>query len=583
MPRFSNQEVARLFANIGDLLEIKGENRFKILAYRKAADNIAALGQDLFNLWEAGQDLQALEGIGQAIAEKSDELFRTGRLGFWEKLSAEVPASLVDVLAIPDVGPKLARLMWQELGLTTVAEVKAAAQAGRLQTLPRMGAKSEARILASIEALERRDTSRVHLGIAWPLAQQLLAALRPLPEVLTIEAVGSLRRMKDTIGDLDLLVATEAAGPVMAAFQSLPDVIEVIGAGETKSSVRFGNGLQVDLRCVEPARWGTALQYFTGSQAHNVKVRELAQKQGYSLNEYALTRERDGRQFHFADEASLYEFLGLDYIPPRLREDRGEIKAAQTHTLPALVQVDEIKGEVHCHSTWSDGAHSIEAMARAALERGYQYLAITDHSQSLGVTGGLTPEQLRQQRQEIDQVQQQVPGIRLLQGTEMEIKADGSLDYPDEVLAELDFVVASVHTGLRQDRETLTRRALQAIHNPYVRLIGHPSGRLLPRREPGDFDMEALLQAAAQTGTMLEINASPERLDLNDAYARRAIELGARLMINCDAHHIADFEKLHFGVATAQRGWVPPAGVVNRLPWPEFETIIKEGKRGIAG
>lgn len=583
MARFSNQEVARLFANIADLLEIKGENRFKVLAYRKAADNIAALGQDLFALWESGQDLQALEGIGQAIAEKSDELFRTGRLGFWEKLIAEVPESLVEVLAIPDVGPKLARLMWQERGITTVAQVKAAALAGELQTLPRMGPKSEARILASIEALARRDTSRVHLGVAWPLAQQYLAALRPLPEVLSIEAVGSLRRMKETIGDLDLLVATETPAPVMAAFQGLPDVVEVLGAGETKSSVRFSSGLQVDLRCVPPACWGTALQYFTGSQAHNVKLRELAQKQGYSLNEYALTRERDGQQFHFVDEAGLYEFLGLDYIPPRLREDHGELTAAQARALPTLVQVNDIKGEVHCHSTWSDGAHSIEAMARAALQRGYQYLAITDHSQSLGVTGGLTPEQLRQQRQEINQVQQLVPGIRLLQGTEMEIKADGSLDYPDEVLAELDFVVASVHTGLRQDRGTLTRRMLQAIHNPYVRLIGHPSGRLLPRREPGDFDMEVLMQAAAQTGTMLEINASPERLDLNDAYARRAIELGVKLMINCDAHHVADFEKLHFGVATAQRGWVPPEAVINTRPWPEFEAVLKEGKRSAAG
>ncbi|HRV94250.1 MAG TPA: DNA polymerase/3'-5' exonuclease PolX [Anaerolineae bacterium] len=574
MPRYTNQEVAKLFADIGDLLEIKGENRFKILAYRKAADNIAGLGQDLFDLWESGQDLRKIEGIGQAIADKSAELFSTGRLEFWEKLTAEVPVSLVEVLNIPDVGPKLAKSMWQELGLTTVAEVKAAAQAGRLQTLPRMGAKSEARILASIEALERRETGRVHLGIAWPLARQVMAVLDNLPDALKVEVAGSLRRMRETIGDLDFLVATENPRPIMAAFKDLADVQEVIAAGETKTSVRFKNGLQADLRCLEPSRWGTALQYFTGSQAHNVKVRELAQKQGYSLNEYALTRESDGEKLMFDNEVELYEFLGMDYIPPLLREDRGEIKAAQNHTLPTLLKIGDIKGEVHCHSTWSDGADSIEAMARAALARGYEYLVISDHSQSLGIANGLTPERLRQQRREIDEVQARLPGIRLLQGTEMEIKADGTLDFADEVLAELDFVVASVHTGLRQDRETLTRRTLAAINNPYVHLIGHPSGRLLTQREAGDFDMEAIMQAAAATGTALEINASPERLDLSDAHVRRAVELGVKLMINCDAHHTDGFENLRFGVATANRGWATAETILNTRSWREIEAMV---------
>ncbi|MCB0170813.1 MAG: DNA polymerase/3'-5' exonuclease PolX [Anaerolineae bacterium] len=574
MPRYTNQEVAKLFADIGDLLEIKGENRFKILAYRKAADNIAGLGQDLFDLWESGQDLRKIEGIGQAIADKSAELFSTGWLEFWEKLTAEVPVSLVEVLNIPDVGPKLAKSMWQELGLTTVAEVKAAAQAGRLQTLPRMGAKSEARILASIEALERRETGRVHLGIAWPLARQVMAVLDNLPDALKVEVAGSLRRMRETIGDLDFLVATENPRSIMAAFKDLADVQEVIAAGETKTSVRFKNGLQADLRCLEPSRWGTALQYFTGSQAHNVKVRELAQKQGYSLNEYALTRESDGAKLMFDNEVELYEFLGIDYIPPLLREDRGEIKAAQNHTLPALLKVGDIKGEVHCHSTWSDGADSIEAMAQAALARGYEYLVISDHSQSLGIANGLTPERLRQQRREIDEVQARLPGIRLLQGTEMEIKADGTLDFADEVLAELDFVVASVHTGLRQDRETLTRRTLAAINNPYVHLIGHPSGRLLTQREAGDFDMEAIMQAAAATGTALEINASPERLDLSDAHVRRAVELGVKLMINCDAHHTDGFENLRFGVATANRGWATAETILNTRSWREIEAMV---------
>ncbi len=576
MSRFTNREVAALLANIGDLLEIKGENRFKVIAYRKAADNIAHLGTDLFDLWQAGQNLKNIEGIGQAIADKIDELFRTGRLGFWQKLTAEVPESLVEVLAIPDVGPKLARTMWQELGLTTVAEVKAAAEQGQLRQLPRMGAKSEARILASIEALARRQTDRVHLGVAWPLARRVVAALKELPEVLKIEPAGSLRRMRETIGDLDFLVATDNPTPIMAAFQSLPDVEAVIAAGETKTSVRFKNGQQADLRCLEPSRWGTALQYFTGSQSHNVKLRELAQKKGFSLNEYALTREPDGQTFLFDHEAELYQFLGLAYIPPYLREDRGEFEAALKDELPQLLTAGDIKGEVHCHSTWSDGVGSIEEMARAALARGYQYLAIADHSQSLGVANGLSVERLRQQRQEINQVQARLPGIRLWRGTEMEVKADGSLDFPDEVLAELDFVVASIHTGLRQDRDTLTRRALAAIRNPHVKLLGHPTGRLITRREAGDFDMEAIFQAAAETGTMLEINAAPDRLDLKDTHVRRAIEWGVKLVINCDAHHPAEFNNLHFGVATACRGWATAEDIANTRPVEEFEAMVSQ-------
>ena len=578
MPRFSNGEVARLLNGIGDLLEVKGENRFKILAYRNAANSILAMGQELYDLWQADQDLKKIPGIGQAISEKIDELFKTGKLEFWERLAAEFPPSLVEVLAIPDIGPKVARLMWEKLGIATVAEVKAAAQQGRLRSLPRMGEKSEARILASIEALAQRETDRVHLGQAWPLAQRIMAALKQLPEVVEIEPAGSLRRMRETIGDLDFLVATQQPGQVMAAFKSLPGVAEVIAAGETKTSLRFGQGLQVDLRCLEPQHWGTALQYFTGSKQHNVRIRELALKQGYSLNEYALTRESDGETLLFDNEPDLYRFLGLTYIPPYLREDRGEITAAQKNTLPDTVEASDIKGEVHCHSTWSDGQATIEEMARAALARGYQYLAISDHSQSLGVAAGLTPERLRQQRQEIDQVQGRVPGIRLWQGIEMEIRADGSLDFPDEVLAELDFVTASIHTGLRQDRETLTRRALAAINNPYVRLLGHPSGRLLTRRAGGDFDMEAIIQAALATGTMLEINASPERLDLSDVHIRRAIEVGVKLVINCDAHHPDDFNNLFFGAATAQRGWATAADIANTRPLEEFETLLTRRK-----
>jgi DNA polymerase (family 10) len=576
MPRFSNQQVAKLFADIGDLLEIKGENRFKIIAYRNAADHIENLSFDLFDYWQSEADLRQIEGIGQAISEKISELFSTGQLGFWQKLSTELPPSLVEVLAIPDVGPKLAKAMWEELGIATVAALKAAAQQGQIQKLPRMGAKSEARILANLEALAKRETGRVHLGVAWPLAQQIMARLKELPEVVRIEPAGSLRRRRETIGDLDFVVATHSPAPVMAVFRSLPLVADILGAGETKSSVRLSNGIQADLRCVTPEQWGAAMQYFTGSKNHNVKVRELAQKKGYSLNEYALTRESDGQALYFADEPTLYEFLGLAYIPPHLREDRGEIESALQNNLPAGLVPGDIKGEVHCHSTWSDGANSIEEMARAALAKGYQYLAITDHSQSLGVASGLSVERLQQQRQEIDQVQARVPGMRLWQGSEVEVRADGSLDFPDEVLARLDYVVASVHTGLRQDRDTLTRRALGAIRNPYVKQLAHPTGRLLPGRDGGDFDMEALMQAAAETSAFLEINASPERLDLRDSHVRRAIELGVKLIINCDAHRVENFDDLHFGVSTACRGWASAEHVVNTRPLDEFIALLKK-------
>jgi DNA polymerase (family 10) len=577
MPRFTNREVATLLTNIGDLLEIKGENRFKILAYRKAADNITHLEQNLFDLWQSGAALTNISGVGRAIADKIDELFNTGKLGFWERLTAEVPASLVEVLAIPDVGPKLAKAMWQELGLTTVAEVKAAAQQGRLRSLPRMGAKSEARILASIEVLEQRQTGRFHQGVAWPLARRVVAALKDLPEVLKIEPVGSLRRMCETIGDLDFLVATENPTPILATFQNLPGVEAVLATEESVASIRFNNGLPAELFCVNPSQWGTALQCTTGSKSHYARLQELAWQKGFSLDIDALIRESDGEPFLFDDEAALYQFLGLAYIPPYLRENRGEIEAALKDELPRPLAVNDIKGEVHCHSNWSDGAHSIEEMARAALARGYQYLAITDHSRSVGVANGLSVERLRQQRQEIEAVQARVPGIRLWHGTEVEVKTDGSLDYPDEVLAELDFVVASVHTGLRQDRQTLTHRTLAAIRNPHVKLLGHPTGRLLTKRPGGDFDMEAIFQAAAETGTMLEINAAPGRLDLKDVHVRRAVELGVKLIINCDAHSAADFANLQFGVATACRGWATAEDIANTRSLEEFEVLFKKG------
>lgn len=558
---YTNRDVAEVFDRIADLLEIKGEVIYKTLAYRRASESINELGRDINDVWREGR-LTDIPGVGKAIAEKIDELLSTGKMAFWEKLTTQVPASLADLLQVPDLGPKKVALFWHELGITNIEELESAAREGKLRQLPGMGAKSEAKVLAGIEALARR-TDRIPLGQAWQVVQSLLGELRSLPGVEAAEAAGSFRRMRATVGDLDLLVGAEDSEPVMEAFVGRSDVARVLGHGETKSSVEFLNGLRAQLWVHPPERFGTALQYATGSKDHNVRLRELALKQGLSLSEHSLTKQ-DGSEILCATEAEVYELLGLPFIPPELREDRGEVQAAKTGTLPDLIKLSDITTELHVHSTWSDGKLTIREMAEAAITRGIKVLAITDHSVSLGVAGGLSVEELRARRVEIESVQQALgEKIRLLQGTEVEIRADGELDYPDEVLAELDVVFASLHTGLRQPREKVTQRTLNAIRNPHVDVIGHPTGRLIPNREPADLDMDAVLAAAAEHGVALEINAHPSRLDLDDIYARRAIEMGIYLSINTDAHSANELDLLHFGVATARRGWVTAENVIN--------------------
>ena len=564
----TNLEVADILKRIGDMMDILGENRFKVLAYRRAAENILALGQDLHSYQEAGT-LQEIPGVGQAIAEKIDEMLATGHLEFLERLQDQVPAGVVSLLEIPDVGPKTAKLMWDELGLQSVAEVEAAARDGQLQKLPGLGAKSEAKILAGIEALHRRS-DRIPLGTAWPVATELLEALRAnCEEVVDATVAGSLRRMRPTIGDIDLLAAADSPEVVMKAFASLPSVGEVLLSGQTKTSVRLHNGLQVDLRVLAPERWGAALQYFTGSQAHNVRLREIALAKGLSLSEYGF-KQPAGGEILCRQEAEVYETLGLPWIAPELREDRGELAAAQAGTLPTLVAWENIRGDLHAHTDWSDGAGTLEEMAEAARARGYRYLVISDHTQSLGVANGLTVERLQQQRAEIDRLNEQWDDFTLLQGCELEIKADGSLDFPDEVLAELDFVVASAHTSLRQERDQITQRVLNAVQNPFVDVIGHPTGRILGQREGSALNLDALIEAAAKTGTALEVNSIPNRLDLDDVHARRALDLGVKIAINSDAHHPGGLDNLPYGLATARRGWATAPGVLNTMSWDQI-------------
>ena len=575
----NNQEVAQTFSLLADMLDIEGkENRFAILAYRRAAEQIANLDRDINPIAQAGE-LRSISGIGQAIADKITALLNTGSFDLLDRMKHTIPAGVGEMLAVPDMGPKRVKLLWEQAGVTTVDELEQAAREGKLAGLPGIGPKLETKISANIAVTKKRGANdRTPLGLAYPLAHAMLKRLMVVDGVLRASVAGSLRRMRETIGDIDLLVAAEEADPVMDVFGALPQVAEVIARGPTKSSVRLYTGQQVDLRVIQPQHWGAALQYFTGSKDHNVRLREIALKKGYSLNEYSLTRVKDGKDFFCHEEREVYEKLGLPFIPPELREDRGEFE----RDIPQLIELADIRGDLQMHSTWSDGEYSIEAMARAAKAKGYEYILITDHSQSLGVTNGLTPERLKQQRKEIDAVNALGLGIRVLQGSEVEIKADGSLDYPDEVLASLDIVLASLHTSLRQEHDKVTQRALSAIRNPHVDIFAHPTGRLnfeagdpKKAREGADLDMEAIIAACKETGTILEINASPERLDLNDLNARRALDVGCTLVISTDAHNPAMLNNIHYGVAMARRAWATVDRVVNTWPLEKLLDYLK--------
>lgn len=570
-----NQQVAQVFSEIADLLALKDERIYRILAYRKAADAIAMLGEDIEDVWREKR-LKQIKGVGDAIASKIDELLSTGEMEYYNKLTAEYPPSLVEVLNITHVGPKKAALFYQELGIETVAELEAAAREGQLRALAGMGAKSEERILQGIESMRMHQTDRLLLGQAWSVADELLAAVREMEGVERAEPAGSLRRNRETVGDLDLLAASATPRKVLEAFVDLPQVAQVEGQGDTKASVVLGNGVRVQLWVHPPQRFGSALQYATGSKEHNVHLRELARKQDLSLSEHGFKTESQD-EITCATEQEVYEELGLPWITPELREDQGEIEAAQAGKLPDLIEENHLRADLHCHTNWSDGKASVLEMAAAALDLGYEYLVISDHSRSLGVANGLSIERLKLQRTEIDQVQEEIGnGIRLLQGSEVEILANGSLDYPDDVLASLDFVIASLHSSLRQERDQITERLLGVIANPHIDMIGHPTGRLIGRRQAADLDMEAIFHTALENDVILEINSNPERLDLKDVHARRAAELGCRIAINTDAHRVGEFLLRRFGVGLARRAWLEPDRVMNTRSRAEFLSWLSQ-------
>jgi len=604
----TNGELARIFHEIGDMLEVKGELVYKTVAYHKAADAIAHSAVEIFAAYQAGKPPR-IPGVGDAIAKKIEELVRTGRLEYYEKLRAEVPPSLVALLEIPGVGPRTVRQLNVELGVETLDDLKKAAEAGALRGLKGMSQKTEEQVLAGIAALENRQ-DRMRLGQAEAIVGQLLAELSGVPGLRSIQPAGSFRRRRETIGDLDLLAETDRPAELVERFVSLGSVDSVLAKGPRKAAVRLLRGPQVDLMIMPPGEAGTYLIHFTGSKDHNVTLRGRARDRGWSLSEKGYLRIGDDGEplvgpdgeppelRTFPTEEEAYRFLDLAFIPPELRENRGEIEAALAGTLPDLIRQSDLCGDLHSHSDWSDGIHTIERMAEAARRRGYSYQVLTDHTVSLAIARGLDLERVAMQRAIVRALNERfeaeeragtappetpMGGFRLLHGCELEIRADATLDYPDDVLAAYDVVVASVHVARRQTREQLTARTLAAIRNPNVDVIAHPAGRYIGSRDDLDLDWDAVYREAARTGTALELNGSDERLDLSDVRARRAAEFGCLFSIDSDAHRTEELDNVRWGTAMARRAWLTAGQVLNTRSREELLAWVAAKPERVAG
>ena len=582
----TNGDLARVFHEIGDILEVQGEIPFKTIAYHRAADAIGRSPVDLVAAYRSGTEPK-VPGVGQAISDKIRELVTTGRMAFLDRLRAEVPASLVELLQIPGLGPKTVRQLHEELGIATMAELREAAESGRIRTGRGLSERTEQLILEGIRRLETQPPRRLYLQQAEEHIAALIEVLGAVPGVSSIEPAGSYRRRKETIGDLDLLAETTDPAALMERFTALGTADHIVARGGHKSAIRLMRGPQVDLMVMPPGAAGAYRIHFTGSKEHNVRLRARARDRSWSLSEYGFQRiGEDGEALTgdsaelrtFATEPEAYAFLGLPFIEPELREDQGEIEAALAGTLPTLITKADLRGDCHTHSDWSDGSQPIEVMAEAARRRGYAFQVLTDHSRSLAIANGLTPERVEEEREIIaalnarfaaEEAAGTAPpetppeGFRLLHGCELEVRADGALDYEDDLLARFDVVVASVHVARRQSRTELTTRTLNAIRSPHVDIIAHPAGRMIQIRDDLDLDWEAVYAAAARSGTALEVNGSPHRLDLSAERARRAVAAGCILTIDSDAHHTRELDDTRWGVAQARRGWVTADDVLN--------------------
>jgi len=567
-----NSDFANIFWQMAEFLELKDDNPFKIRAYQKAAMNIGSLSESLESIYKKGglPSLKEIPGIGEAIAEKIEELIKTGKLKAYQKLEKEFPKKFVELVTVPGMGPKTAMMLKKKLKIDSVAKLEAAAKKGILHNLPGMGEKKEQNILKGVEQ-HKRHISRFLLPVAFEHAQALVDHLKKLKEVEEAVPGGSLRRLKETIGDIDILVISEAPQKVMDHFVKYPEVERVLAKGETKSSVVLHNGMQADVRVLPREDFGAALHYFTGGKLHNIAIREMAQDRGMKVSEYGIFKGK--KRVGGEKEGDIFRLLGLEYIEPELREGQGEIEAAKEGKLPKLIEIKNIRGDLHCHTSASDGSNTIEEMAEAAKKLGYEYLAITDHSTSARIAGGLTERELFANLKKIDAANKKVKGITILKGAEVDISPEGKLDYSDSILKELDVVIAAVHSKFTQNKDDMTKRVIKAMENKYVNILAHPTGRLLGSRDPYEIDMEKVLEAAKRTGTFIELNAQPTRLDLYDIYCREAAKMGILIAINTDSHSTMQFENMKWGIATARRGWLEAKNVLNCLP---LERLLKK-------
>ena len=572
----ANAEVARLFAEIGDILEIKGEPPYRYNAYRNAARSVANATERLETLFEQGR-LRELSGVGNALEAKIVEYLGTGRMESYEQVRRDFPVALASLLQVPGLGPGRARAVYQELGVSTLDELEQAARQGRLREVPGFGPKAVDSLLASLERLKQRSTRQL-ISDAWVAFGQVQEALGETAEVDRLAVVGSVRRMQDTVGGLDLLAGRdtpEEAEQVLQALLRLPNRVQVLDRSADEAAVQLYGGLEVRLTVVPREAWGSALVWYTGSHQHVARLEALAREHGWRLTPLGLEDDATGTLLEREREIGIYERLGLGWIPPELREDQGEIEAAQGGTLPKLIELGDIKGDLHTHTNWTDGTQTLEDMAKAAKSRGYQYMVLTDHTQNLAMTRGLTPERLEEQRGLVRRLNHKLAPFVVLLGTEMDILMDGRLDFPDSVLESLDYVSASIHTGFRQAREVMTARLLRAISNPLVNTLNHPHGRIIRRREGYEVDMQAVIEGAAGGGCALELNATPDRLDLNGEWARRGLRLGARFTVSSDAHSVKELDFMQFGIGSARRGWLTPADVLNTRPLDELRALLR--------
>jgi DNA polymerase (family 10) len=569
----NNSRIAEIFEKIADILEIQQENPFRIRAYRKAAETLENISEDVSELEE--DRLLELPGIGADLASKIKEFLKTGRISAYEKLRKKIGHSLLDMLSIPGVGPKTAKLLHEKFKIKSLADLEAKAKAHKIRGLPGIKEKTEENILKGLAFL-KKDTGRMCLDTAFTTAENVISALKKLPQVAKISPAGSLRRMKETVRDIDILATSKRGEGVMDAFVNLQDVAAITAQGPTKSSVLTKGNIQVDLRVVAPESYGAALMYFTGSKAHNIKMREMAVKKGLKINEYGVFRAKGNKAIAGKSEEEIYSLFKMPYIEPELREGMGEIEAARRDKLPELVKLKDIRGDFHAHTKESDGLFSMEEIAGFARDKKYEYIVISNHSKSLKIAGGMSDKMLLKQTEKVRRFNKRSKGIKLLAGSEVDILDDGSLDYSDSILRELDFVIAAIHTGFRQSKAKLTSRIVKAMQNRYVNAIAHPSGRLIGERDAYELDYEKMFAAAKETGTAIEINAHPKRLDLTDVNCRRAKELGVKFAIATDTHTRAHMDNMIYGVSVARRGWVERKDILNCRNLNEVKKFVRK-------